>query len=473
MLQKLTRENGAVEKLTAIPLSPMALHLREVAPTRSNAPVLASLIESDSEFAKGVTELARLSRGSDDPIRSVPEAICSVGPQIIKALSLGLSAFAFPGSLRSRKRLCSTSEPSLTLEHIFNHSVACAMVAGRLAGNAGDGQRQLCFAAGFLHEIGRVLLFGHWRKDLLAALVIARIKKIPATEAEGLVLGCNHLEVGELWCRAVNLDASLAFVITSHHPEVSQFRTTDKRRRDLLNAVQLADAICESHDLGSGDGPLLPRRFIWDEIPLNNDEEEVEIAVVKQDLKRIEKVFAFTVLRRESLSQRRVDSATIQWVTSSGPAKGSSGKGRIIPFPGRRTAAPVGNPKSRDKKLTILVVEDHGSLCEMLSLYFMRHGYHVRTAMDGQSALDILSNEEIHLMLLDLMLPRLDGFAVLQHIRQNPEQKGPYVIVVSAGASAKDRNRVLELGADEYMPKPFHLIRLLERIHNVERYLLA
>src|ERR1051325_437623 len=161
MLQKLPRENGAVEKLTAIPLSPMALHLREVAPTRSNAPVLASLIESDSKFAKGVTELARLSRGSDEAIRSVPEAICSVGPQIIKALSLGLSAFAFAKLLRSRKRLRSTSEPSLTLDHIFNHSVACAMVAGRLAGKAGDGRRQLCFAAGFLHEIGRVLLFGH------------------------------------------------------------------------------------------------------------------------------------------------------------------------------------------------------------------------------------------------------------------------------------------------------------------------
>ena len=66
------------------------------------------------------------------------------------------------------------------------------------------------------------------------------------------------------------------------------------------------------------------------------------------------------------------------------------------------------------KKLTILIVEDHGSLCEMLSLYFMRYDYHVRTADNGESALEILSKEEIHLVLLDLMLPRLDGFAVLK-----------------------------------------------------------
>jgi DNA-binding response OmpR family regulator len=130
------------------------------------------------------------------------------------------------------------------------------------------------------------------------------------------------------------------------------------------------------------------------------------------------------------------------------------------------------NDKRLGKKLTILVVEDHGSLCDMLTLYFMRYGYHVRTANDGESALDLLDNEEIHLVLLDLMLPRMDGFTVLRQIRERSGDKPPYVIVVSAGASSKDRNLVLELGANEYMPKPFHLIRLLERVQNVEKYLL-
>jgi DNA-binding response OmpR family regulator len=108
----------------------------------------------------------------------------------------------------------------------------------------------------------------------------------------------------------------------------------------------------------------------------------------------------------------------------------------------------------------------------MLSLYFMRYGYHVRTASDGESALDIMDHEEIHLVLLDLMLPRMDGFTVLRRIRGRGDGKPPYVIVVSAGASTGDRNLVLDLGADEYMPKPFHLMRLLERIQNVEKYLL-
>ena len=150
-----------------------------------------------------------------------------------------------------------------------------------------------------------------------------------------------------------------------------------------------------------------------------------------------------------------------------------AGKGRVIPFPVRGPNGADQANKIRSQKLTILIVEDHGSLCDMLSLYFMRYGYHVRTAGDGENALTILENEEVHLVLLDLMLPRIDGFAVLRQIRERQESKHPYFIVVSAGASTKDRSRVLEMGANEYMPKPFHLMRLLERIQNVEKYLLS
>jgi CheY-like chemotaxis protein len=160
--------------------------------------------------------------------------------------------------------------------------------------------------------------------------------------------------------------------------------------------------------------------------------------------------------------------------SQAGPRSSSlAGRGaRVIQFRKRPQPSQENANKGYSKKLTILVVEDHGSLCEMLSLYFMRYGYHVRTANDGEAALDLLDNEEIHLVLLDLMLPRMDGFAVLRQIRERSSAKPPYVIVVSAGASAKDRNLVLDLGANEYMAKPFHLVRLLEHIQNVEKFLL-
>jgi DNA-binding response OmpR family regulator len=109
----------------------------------------------------------------------------------------------------------------------------------------------------------------------------------------------------------------------------------------------------------------------------------------------------------------------------------------------------------------------------MLSLYFMRYGYHVRTASDGEAALDVLQAEEIHLMLLDLMLPRMDGLTVLRRIRKKSQDSLPYVIVVSAGTTARSRSMALELGANEYMSKPFHLMRLLERIQEIEKTLIS
>jgi|SRR5918994_728249 DNA-binding response OmpR family regulator len=146
----------------------------------------------------------------------------------------------------------------------------------------------------------------------------------------------------------------------------------------------------------------------------------------------------------------------------------NSGRGSVIPFPSRKESGEERGDKPASKKLTILVVEDHSSLCDLLSLYLMRHGYHMRMANNGETALELLDKEEIHLVLLDLMLPRLDGFSVLRKIRESHRDRAPYIIVVSAGASERDRNRVLELGANEYMPKPFHLMRLLERIQMVE-----
>jgi DNA-binding response OmpR family regulator len=124
------------------------------------------------------------------------------------------------------------------------------------------------------------------------------------------------------------------------------------------------------------------------------------------------------------------------------------------------------------EKVVLLVVEDHGTLREMVSLFLMRCGYQVRTASNGVIALEILAREEIHMVLLDLMLPRVDGFALLRQIHTSRQEMLPYIIVVSVGASDHDRRKVLDLGANEYLPKPFQLARLLERVQAVEKYLL-
>jgi CheY-like chemotaxis protein len=173
--------------------------------------------------------------------------------------------------------------------------------------------------------------------------------------------------------------------------------------------------------------------------------------------------------RRSRVGRQRAERKEALLLPKAG---GGNGRGLVIPFPFRSEGGGRNDARQSLGKLAILVVEDHTSLCDLLSLYLKRHGYHVRTASNGECALEILSKEEIHLVLLDLMLPRVDGFEALRQINKSQYDKPPYVIVVSAGASEKDRKKVLELGANEYMPKPFHLMRLLERIQTVEKYSL-
>jgi DNA-binding response OmpR family regulator len=98
----------------------------------------------------------------------------------------------------------------------------------------------------------------------------------------------------------------------------------------------------------------------------------------------------------------------------------------------------------------------------------MRQGYHIRTAGNGKAAIEILATEDIDLLLLDLMLPWVDGFEVLEKLKIEQEDRFPYVIVVSALTTEADRKKVQELGGNDYLPKPFHLPNLLERIQAIE-----
>lgn len=147
--------------------------------------------------------------------------------------------------------------------------------------------------------------------------------------------------------------------------------------------------------------------------------------------------------------------------------------GRVIRFPSREERAarttPVEQPPPR--KLTILLAEDHSSLRDIVSVYLMRQGYHVRTAGSGRSALEALEAEEVDLLLLDLMLPGIDGFEVLRRLREKPDKALPYVVVVSALTTEPDRKKAEELGCNDYLPKPFHLPHLLERIVAIEKRL--
>ena len=123
------------------------------------------------------------------------------------------------------------------------------------------------------------------------------------------------------------------------------------------------------------------------------------------------------------------------------------------------------------KQLTILLTEGNATLREVVARSFIRQGYHVRTASDDTAALAILATDDVHLLLLDLTSPETNGLAVLQHVQKERRGRFPYVIVLSGVLTEKDQRKIQELGADEYLLKPFLLSQLFERVQELEHRL--
>ncbi|MFZ5855339.1 MAG: response regulator transcription factor [Chloroflexota bacterium] len=114
----------------------------------------------------------------------------------------------------------------------------------------------------------------------------------------------------------------------------------------------------------------------------------------------------------------------------------------------------------------VLIVDDEPRYLRLLEANLRTEGYEVVTAQDGQQALDVFSSQPIDLILLDIMMPRLDGFGATQRIR---EFSSVPIIILTAKGEEQDRVRGLDLGADDYLVKPFSATELLARVRAVLR----
>lgn len=115
--------------------------------------------------------------------------------------------------------------------------------------------------------------------------------------------------------------------------------------------------------------------------------------------------------------------------------------------------------------IQILIVEDEKPISNLIRLSLKKAGYDCTCAFDGAEAADILEERRFDLILLDVMLPEIDGFSLMEYIRP---MEIP-VIFLTAKNTVKDRVKGLELGAEDYLVKPFEIIELLARINVVLR----
>ena len=113
----------------------------------------------------------------------------------------------------------------------------------------------------------------------------------------------------------------------------------------------------------------------------------------------------------------------------------------------------------------ILVVEDEETLAIGLEYNLKEEGYEVKLAKDGKIAMHYIESIHFDLIILDIMLPYLDGFTIAKRIRKkNPQQP---ILMLTARTSAQDKIKGLEIGADDYLTKPFHLDELLLRVRGM------
>ncbi|MBM3158623.1 MAG: response regulator transcription factor [Bacteroidetes bacterium] len=120
---------------------------------------------------------------------------------------------------------------------------------------------------------------------------------------------------------------------------------------------------------------------------------------------------------------------------------------------------------NQPEKGSILLVEDEENLHEALKLNLELEGYGVSSAFDGAAALKAIANEYFDLLILDIMLPEMDGLAVTESIRISNNEIP--ILILSAKNTSADRVSGLKKGADDYLTKPFNLEELLLRVHKL------
>ncbi len=120
------------------------------------------------------------------------------------------------------------------------------------------------------------------------------------------------------------------------------------------------------------------------------------------------------------------------------------------------------------EKLTVLVVDDDREIVESIAIFLQADGYMVRKAYNGLEALDIVMTENVHLIILDIMMPELDGIKTLLKVR---ESKNLPIILLSAKSEDADKILGLTAGADDYITKPFNPSELVARVKSqLRRY---
>ena len=118
-------------------------------------------------------------------------------------------------------------------------------------------------------------------------------------------------------------------------------------------------------------------------------------------------------------------------------------------------------------KNKILIVEDEAQVARLTKFKLVKEGYEVTLAENGIKALESIKNNTPDIIILDIMMPEMDGFTLLQNIKEDDNLKNIPVIMLTVKGAKSDINKAYELGAEDYIVKPFHPAELAARIKKI------
>jgi chemosensory pili system protein ChpA (sensor histidine kinase/response regulator) len=134
---------------------------------------------------------------------------------------------------------------------------------------------------------------------------------------------------------------------------------------------------------------------------------------------------------------------------------------------GTQQTATLDSSVPLSKGVSVMVVDDSITVRKVTSRLLERHNMQVLTAKDGVDAVTLLQEHHPDVMLLDIEMPRMDGYELARHMRSTPELSDIPIIMITSRTGDKHRNRAIELGVKRYLGKPYQEAELLENIYTV------
>ena len=255
-VQELVR---GIEQVSSLPVVFMKVNERIEDP-ESSAADIGEIIDKDPALTSKLLQLANSAfYGFGGRIETVTRAISIIGFKQLKDLVLAISVRTTFGDIEDN--------PAIDMKSFWEHSMACGIACRVLSVYQGSRASESTFVAGFLHDLGRLILLEQFPEKCLQLYSAAREECRPVTEIENEVFGFTHAEVGAELIKMWNLPPSLAEAVAFHHDP-----TKANEHVELAAIVHVADVVVHSCDIGGGGNFRVPPldKHAWKQTGLKN-----------------------------------------------------------------------------------------------------------------------------------------------------------------------------------------------------------